>query len=512
MGNIIKSTIHVQDGEDDDNINDCSAALSLIEENDYWLDKLRIGNSNGAYTESGQVDMILPRDLASLIRLGDALGSNRNLRSLCLDCSDELRATANANAEAPPPPPTEDRADNNNVEDDAPPSSSSSPVGGGTMSDLDRRAILLDGIRRNKSIRRPVVWGRDRPLEDGAGFEILDAFAAHSANYTRFEMWRCGLGGGGGEGGGGSAAAAACVVASFLGGCVNLVEVKMTSCRIDRGQLMHLAGPASPAGLRRLAVLDLDGNDVGSTGGCDVVAGLLRDPACALRVLRLGRNGIDGAGASILASSLAGNVDLEELHLGGNPGMSSAVGIGAFSRLLCDVSTVNATYLSNHTLSVLGMMVPPSAPPEFRRLEEYLRLNGTTTTSPDLAATAPGNSPGGGRRRRRRSDVGTRKVLRYHPCLDVGPLLEYDLKLLPRVVDWFDGAAAAARTATGGGDDDEYNDVVLRKQTALFQFVRDLPLLSISSVSRHRLFKRTIRHCSCKVRRNRVGEGVITGD
>ena len=106
MGNIIKSTtIHVvDDGEDEDNINDCSAALSLIEEDDYWLDKLRIGNSNSAYTESGQVDMILPRDRTSLSRLGDALGSNRNLRSLCLDCSDELQATVTTNATAPPPP------------------------------------------------------------------------------------------------------------------------------------------------------------------------------------------------------------------------------------------------------------------------------------------------------------------------------------------------------------------------------------------------------------------------
>ena len=454
MGNIIKSTstIHVvDDGEDDDNINDCSAALSLIEEDDYWLDKLRIGNSNSAYTESGQLDMILPRDRTSLSRLGDALGSNRNLRSLCLDCSDELQATATTNAA---PPPT-DRAD---IEDDAPPS----PPVGGMMSDLDRRTILLDGIRRNKSIRRPVVWGRDRPFEDGAGFEILDAFAAHSANYTRFEMWRCGLGGGG-EGG---ESAAAGVVASFLGGCINLVEVKMTSCRLDRDQLVHLVGPASSSGLRRLTALDLDGNDVGSTGGCDVVAGLLRDPACALRVLRLGRNGIDGVGASILAASLTDNVYLEELHLGGNPGIASVVGLEAFSRLICDVSTVNATYLSNHTLSVLGVM-PPFAP-VFLCLEESLRLNGTTSSS------TPGNSSGG----RRRSDAGKRKVLRYHPTLDVGPLLEYDLKLLPHVVDWFDGAAAA-RTATGGGDggggdDDEY-DVALRKQTALFQFVRALP-------------------------------------
>ncbi len=90
------------------------------------------------------------------------------------------------------------------------------------LSDEDRD-ILLDGIRRNRLIRRPVRWGRDRPFKDGAGFKILDAFAANSSNYTRFEMWRCDLGGDG----------AAAAIASFLGGCPNLVEVKMTSCHID---------------------------------------------------------------------------------------------------------------------------------------------------------------------------------------------------------------------------------------------------------------------------------------
>jgi hypothetical protein len=72
-------------------------------------------------------------------------------------------------------------------------------------------------------VRRPVIWGRNRLLEDSAGFEILDAFAANSLNYICFQMWQCDLGGDG----------AAATIASFLGGCPNLMEVKMMSCRID---------------------------------------------------------------------------------------------------------------------------------------------------------------------------------------------------------------------------------------------------------------------------------------
>jgi hypothetical protein len=70
-------------------------------------------------------------------------------------------------------------------------------------------------------------------------------------------------------------------------------------------------------------------------------------------------------------------------------------------------------YLSNHTHHKLGMQ---SFPPEFRSLEGDLRLNGDT--------------PGG-----RKADVGERKVLRHHPRIKVGPLLKWDLKLLPGVVN-----------------------------------------------------------------------------
>ncbi len=137
MGNIINSYTHVHRREDDNN-NDCSATLSLIKEDDFWLDKLRIGNSS-PYTESRQVDMILPRDHPSLSCLGDALGLNRNLRSLCLDCSDELVATTTATAMA---------TTGSNA---APPSP---PMIGLSDEDCD---ILLDGIRRNRLVRRPVI-------------------------------------------------------------------------------------------------------------------------------------------------------------------------------------------------------------------------------------------------------------------------------------------------------------------------------------------------------------------
>ncbi len=116
---------------------------------------------------------------------------------------------------------------------------------------------------------------------------------------------------------------------------------------------------------------------------------------------------------------------------------------------------VLATYLSNHTLRELGMR---SFPPEFHGLEGDLWLNGDT--------------PGG-----RKADVGARKVLRHHPRIEVGPLLEWDLKLLPGVVDWFDKAARA----TGGGGDDG-GDVALRKQSALFQFVRAMPTMRHTSI------------------------------
>ncbi|KAL3827229.1 hypothetical protein ACHAXA_004704 [Cyclostephanos tholiformis] len=439
-------------GVDDDEVDhrnalppppDCSAFLSLIEEDDFWLDNIRIGNGSPQYTEEGQVDMSLPRDRASMKRLGRAIAGSRNLRGLCLDCLDELTSPSAVDGEGNE---TDDDDDDGNNNDDFLPSM------------IERRNLLLGGIRRNRSIRTPVIWGNDRPFgEGGIGHEILDAFQSNASNYDRFEMWRCPTEE--------EDVAAMEKIASFLVACRNLVEVKITSCRIGRDQLStllhgHAAGGGCGGLSRGLTKLDFDCNDVGIGGGCEVIANVLRDPSCALRVLSLRRNGIDDSGATMLADSLSNNDTLEELHLDDNPGISSG-GIQAFSRLLCDASTINSTYHSNHTLRDLGMS---SFPREvYRTLASNLLLN----------SSSPPPSIGGGCNGRS-SDVGMRKILRNHTRLDVMSLLEWDIKLLPHVVIWFDKAKRVLSRHNDHGDPN-HSDIVTMKWGAIFEFVRAMP-------------------------------------
>jgi hypothetical protein len=307
-------------------------------------------------------------------------------------------------------------------------------------------------------------------------------------------MWRCPLSGEGEGGenydGGGDGVAAMSEIANFLIGCNNLVEVKMTNCRI-RGDVLPplLLDPTSTSScgalLQRLTKMDMDCNDIGNGGGgdgnkcgCDVIATALRDPSCALRVLRLCRNSIDESGIVRLAGSLTHNDILEELYLDDNPGSRSYGSIRAFSDLLCDRSTINSTYLSNHTLRVLGLGGSNVFIGEVYCLESNLELNSSSyRPSPHPSVGFKISS--------RSSDVGITKILRNHPRIDVSSLLEWDIRLLPHVVDWFDRATPLweyDKSTRSSKYDVLEIDIDTRKRGAMYEFVRALPTTWYASI------------------------------
>jgi len=362
--------------------------LQLIEEDDEWIQNLRIG-SNSSCTESGQIEMELPRNCSVLARLGEAIGRNEMIRTLCFD---SLRDLSTIDAEA--------------------------------------LQALIDGIKRNKSIKKPVLWGCDRDISDGAGYELLEAFRENALNFSRFEIWRCGLGG-----------EAVPVVASFLEKCANLEKIRFTSCRMGHSELRGLV--SSILKCNQLYDLNLDFNTLGGLG-CEAIATMLKDPRCNLRIIRLRNNNIDDEGAIVLANALSTNDKLEELHLDGNGGITRA-GWSAFSQLLCDETSTNATHMSNHTLNNLGDIISLNYR-EFPRLVSSLQLN----ESHD------------------KSSVRTTKIMQSRANLDVKPLFQWDLKLLPFVVNWIDNAAS--RT-----ENKEASDVASMKLSVIYQFIQSHP-------------------------------------
>jgi len=127
----------------------------------------------------------------------------------------------------------------------------------------------------------------------------------------------------------------------------------------------------------------------------------------------------------------------------------------SFKNVICETSSIEATYSSNHTLRQLliddweyQQEYDESVP---RNLLHLLNMNRY-------------NSP---------SDAARLKIIQYHPNIDMEPLFEWGsedertLKALPFVVAWFDKAEE-----TGDAD-----DVGQRKLSSIYQFARAMPLM-----------------------------------
>ena len=183
--------------------------------------------------------------------------------------------------------------------------------------------------------------------------------------------------------------------------------------------------------LLRFKNLDLSRNPL-SLDGQRFIAESLANPECRLERLHLDYTNIGDEGAKIIATSMRSNRRLTCLHLTGSNIAES--GWNAFSSILCDTSSTNATHASNHTLQVLGVhrTIPQDITP-------MLQLNSDQDKSRVAAA----------------------KILRAHRHLDMRPLFDRRLDLLPRVVAWL-GRFAEFRLDL--------------KLSSIFQFVRAMPM------------------------------------
>ena len=154
-----------------------------------------------------------------------------------------------------------------------------------------------------------------------------------------------------------------------------------------------------------------------------------------------------------LFNSLSKNSLLCHLYLGGNPTAEFDFRtVDALSRVLCNTSSINDIYTSNHTLEVLKLRH------SHVEIDLLLDLNNDTTKSHDAM----------------------KKILKHHPKIDMEPLFDWDaeegeqnLKALPHVVAWFDKARVAV------ADDDESYNLGEKKLSAIFQFAKAMPLLFV---------------------------------
>ena len=294
---------------------------------------------------------------------------------------------------------------------------------------------FYDGLKSNSSIHNLSLVGDIGQSTLAIGQEILQAYQENNSHLINLRIERAGLQSGGDR-----------VVGDTLRSCRNLQSVTLNNCNITDAQLLPIVDAIR--GHSMLEKLNLGRNNIGNVG-CEAIATLLADPICNLRTLNLGRNAIHNEGASTIANSLTTNKKMQDLYLHSNPIDQSAQDV--FSRLLCNTSNINSLYASNHTLKtfLLGGQAPG------QHFASLLSMNTHTN----------------------KSHAAIKKILKYHPNIDMEPLFQWDaegeqtLKALPHIINWFERARLAVATGV------EEHNVEGRKLSAIFQFARAMPLL-----------------------------------
>ena len=324
---------------------------------------------------------------------------------------------------------------------------------------------FFDGLKRNSSIHKldikfsqrvnaGNVQGGDTirrlPL-GGVGQKILEAYQENN-NLTELSINNANLKNGGEH-----------IIAQTLRRCTNLKRISLSMCiiinddqtwsYINDGQLLPIV--EAVRGHRSLKILDLNNNRIGNAG-CETIATLLRDSNSNINHIDLRNNDIDNEGVTTLANALLNNTKLRIFNLHGNPVDQDVV--DNFNKLLCNVSSIDSIYSSNHILENLGPSILLGLD---LKLTSLLKMN----------------------KGKNKSHVAIKKILKYHPNIDMEPLFEWnmegdgerDLKALPYVVAWFDRAGEAVASDEG---EDSYN-IDGRKLSALYQFALAMPLLFV---------------------------------
>ena len=306
---------------------------------------------------------------------------------------------------------------------------------------------FFEGIKQNSSIDKFKLSGYSgnipyyRPL-GYVGCELLKAFQENSSNLIDLRIWCCDI----------SSIDERIIINTTLSSCTNLQTLHFNYNNMTAEQLLPMV--EAIRGHQQLKGLSLPSNRIGNVG-CETLATLLADPNCNLLTLDLHNNEISEEGAIAIANSLTNKNKLKKLDLSRNQMGDQSIVEDAFSRVLCNTTSINSIHSSNHTLETLIMNQ------RIRQLHDF-RLQQNEETN--------------------KNQVAIRKILLYHPNIEMEPLYgwgsedEWSLKALPYVIGWFDRAREAV-----ANDDGESYDVDAKALSAIYHFTKDMPLMFIPS-------------------------------
>ena len=342
-----------------------------------------------------------------------------------------------------------------------------------SVANINIRMGFYNGLRRNSTIQKLLLRcdNNDNVLGD-IGNETLRAYQDNSSHLTQLKILQANLLQNEVE-----------HVALTLRSCTSLNEITLYQCNITGQKLVSIV--EALRGQTSLEKLYLNDNSIGNEG-CEALALLFQDRYTNLKEVQLSENNnIGNEGTITIVNNLANNTKLEHLWLTDNP-FDHTVEI-FFSKLLCNTTSVNSIYSSNHTLRDIYFG---------RRLNDSMRLGLLQL----LGINGKIN----------KSHVAMEKILKYNP-LDMAQLYGWDsedertLKALPFVLEWFERARKAVRTPqrrclgqpgrSYPSDEGRFHKINERKLSAIYQFAKAMPLLFIPSShingsSQHRRSKR----------------------
>eukprot|EP00984_Skeletonema_dohrnii_P026242 scaffold15567_cov74-Skeletonema_dohrnii-CCMP3373.AAC.2 len=245
---------------------------------------------------------------------------------------------------------------------------------------------------------------------------------------------------------------------------LNLEHLNLQRCGINDEGLQALAKGAT----NHCKDLNLSGNDSITALGLRYLSTSLQSDTCRLENLLIGSINLRDDGAEVLSRGLVGNKVLRCLLLSGD-GLGegeddieiSPAGWNHFETALCDTSSVNNTYLSNHTVQeFFDYSYDEDEEEDIQKsVALYLQLN---KEHPQYAARC--------------------KILMNHTHLDMAPLLLWELKFLPLAVGWLERAKYCTTLSIYEDDPDntkrvfEESEKVFQSRalTALYEFIRGM--------------------------------------
>jgi hypothetical protein len=198
--------------------------------------------------------------------------------------------------------------------------------------------------------------------------------------------------------------------------------------------------------LGKLRHLDLSCNMISiTTNGFKAIATLLEDPSCNLEELNLEGNNIQNERVHLFATAIAKNTKLITLNLANNS--INAAGWAVISDVLCDTSSINNTFNSNHTL----LHLDKDNRETLGAVRQYLVLNHYAD----------------------KKNTATMKILQYsrHNISMLPFFEEWELKCLPIAVNWFDSARPGYIR-----NHMLRQEVETSKLQAIYEFVRGMPM------------------------------------